>query len=60
VTIDAGTVSGDVDLLMPEGVAVEVRSRTSFGDVRVRLSRLRERLFRRAPTPIDRADRRSH
>lgn len=75
VTIDAGTVFGDVDLLVPEGVAVEVRSKTFFGDVRqkagevapagapkviliggtwfgdvrVRSSRLRERLFRRGP-----------
>jgi len=34
VTIDAGTVFGDVDLLVPEGVMVEVRSRTVFGDIR--------------------------
>lgn len=33
VTIDAGTVFGDIDLLVPEGVAVEVRSRLVFGDV---------------------------
>ena len=34
VTIDAATVFGDVDLLVPEGVLVEVNSRTLFGDVR--------------------------
>ena len=34
VTIDAGTVFGDVDLLVPEGVLVDVRTRTVFGDVR--------------------------
>jgi cell wall-active antibiotic response 4TMS protein YvqF len=34
VTIDAGTIFGDVELLVPEGVVVEVRSRTLLGDVR--------------------------
>jgi hypothetical protein len=34
VTIDAGTMFGDVELLVPEGVVVEVRSRTVFGDIR--------------------------
>lgn len=34
VTIDAGTVFGDVLLLVPEGVSVEVRSRVLLGDVR--------------------------
>lgn len=34
VAIEASSVFGDVDLLVPEGVAVEVRSRTFFGDVR--------------------------
>jgi Domain of unknown function (DUF1707)/Cell wall-active antibiotics response 4TMS YvqF len=34
VTIDAGTVFGDVDLLVPEGVVVEVRAGTVFGDLR--------------------------
>lgn len=34
VTIDAGTIFGDVDLLVPDGVAVEVRSRLLFGSVR--------------------------
>ena len=34
VTIDAGTIFGDVDLLVPEGVVVDVRSRTFFGDIR--------------------------
>jgi hypothetical protein len=34
VTIDAGTVFGDVELLVPEGIAVEVRSRLLLGDVR--------------------------
>lgn len=34
VTIDAATVFGDVDLLVPEGVLVEVNTRTLFGDVR--------------------------
>jgi Domain of unknown function (DUF1707)/Cell wall-active antibiotics response 4TMS YvqF len=29
--IDAGTIFGDVELLVPEGVEVEVRSRTVFG-----------------------------
>lgn len=32
--IDAGTVFGDIDLLVPEGVLVEVRARTLFGDIR--------------------------
>ena len=36
VTIGAGTVFGDVELLVPEGVGVEIRSRTIFGDVRQR------------------------
>jgi Cell wall-active antibiotics response 4TMS YvqF len=30
--IEAGTVFGDVDLIVPEGVEVEARSRTVFGD----------------------------
>ena len=34
VRVDAGSVFGDVELLVPEGVEVEVRSRTLFGDVR--------------------------
>jgi hypothetical protein len=34
VTIDAGSFFGDVELLVPEGVVVEVRSRTFFGGVR--------------------------
>jgi hypothetical protein len=34
VEIKAGTVFGDVQLLVPEGVAVEVRSRVVFGNVR--------------------------
>jgi len=34
VTIDAGSFFGDVELLVPEGVVVEVRSRTVFGGVR--------------------------
>ncbi len=34
VRIDAGTVFGDVELLVPDGVLVEVQSRTLFGDVR--------------------------
>jgi len=34
VTVDAGTIFGDVDVLVPEGVLVEVRSRVLFGDVR--------------------------
>ena len=34
VMIDAGTIFGDVDLLVPDGVVVEVRSRTFFGDIR--------------------------
>ena len=34
VSIDAGTVFGDVLLLVPEGVTVEVRSRVLLGDVR--------------------------
>jgi hypothetical protein len=33
VRIDAGTIFGDVDLPVPEGVEVEVRSQTLFGDV---------------------------
>ncbi|MDW5595808.1 DUF1707 domain-containing protein [Conexibacter stalactiti] len=34
ITIDAGTVVGDVELLVPEGVIVEVRSRTFLGEVK--------------------------
>jgi hypothetical protein len=34
VRIDAGTIFGDVELLVPESVAVEVRSRTLFGDIK--------------------------
>lgn len=34
ITIDAGTVFGDVELLVPEGVVVEIRSRTFLGDVK--------------------------
>jgi len=34
VRIDAGTIFGDVQLLVPEGVLVEVRGRVFFGDVR--------------------------
>ena len=34
VTIDAGTIFGHVELLVPEGVAVEVRSKTLLGAVR--------------------------
>ena len=33
VEIDAGTVFGDIELLVPEGIAVEIRMRTVFGDV---------------------------
>jgi Domain of unknown function (DUF1707)/Cell wall-active antibiotics response 4TMS YvqF len=33
VEIEAQSVFGDVDLLVPEGVAVEVRGRAVFGDV---------------------------
>ena len=33
VEIDAGTVFGDIELLVPEGIAVEVRMRTVFGDI---------------------------
>ena len=33
VTIDASSVFGDIDLLVPEGVVVEVRSRSTFGNV---------------------------
>jgi hypothetical protein len=33
VAIEARTIFGDVNLLVPEGVAVDVRSRTIFGDV---------------------------
>ncbi len=32
--IDAGTVFGDIELLVPEGIVVDVRARTLFGDVR--------------------------
>lgn len=32
--ISAGTVFGDIDLLVPEGVHVDVRAGTVFGDVR--------------------------
>jgi len=34
MTIDAGTIFGDVELLVPEGVAVEVRCRTVIGGIR--------------------------
>jgi predicted membrane protein len=34
VTIDAGTIFGAIELLVPEGVAVEVRSRALLGDIR--------------------------
>lgn len=34
VHVAVNTVFGDVNLLVPEGVAVEVRSRTFFGEVR--------------------------
>jgi Cell wall-active antibiotics response 4TMS YvqF len=34
VRIDAGSIFGDVDLLVPEGVEVEIRSRTLFGDIK--------------------------
>ncbi|MDP2711401.1 MAG: DUF1707 domain-containing protein [Solirubrobacteraceae bacterium] len=70
VTIDAGSVFGSIDLLVPEGVVVDIRSKTlfgsiheetgapapagaprviliggsTFGDVRVRNRRLRERV----------------
>ncbi|MCP9489537.1 MAG: DUF1707 domain-containing protein [Solirubrobacteraceae bacterium MAG38_C4-C5] len=33
-TIEAGTIFGDIQLLVPEGVHVEVRTRTFFGSVR--------------------------
>lgn len=33
-TIDAGTIFGDIQLLVPEGVRVEVRASTFFGSVR--------------------------
>ncbi|MDQ3410301.1 MAG: DUF1707 domain-containing protein [Actinomycetota bacterium] len=32
--IEAGTIFGDIQLLVPEGVCVEVRTRTFFGSVR--------------------------
>jgi hypothetical protein len=32
--IEAGTIFGDIQLLVPEGVRVEVRTRTIFGSVR--------------------------
>ncbi len=32
--IEAGTIFGDIQLLVPEGVRVEVRTRTFFGSVR--------------------------
>src|SRR5690606_606145 len=34
ITIDARTVFGDVTLLVPEGIAVDVQARASFGSVR--------------------------
>jgi Cell wall-active antibiotics response 4TMS YvqF len=33
VRLDAGSISGGVELLVPEGVEVEVRSQTLFGDI---------------------------
>jgi Domain of unknown function (DUF1707)/Cell wall-active antibiotics response 4TMS YvqF len=32
--VNAGTVFGDVELLVPEGVEVEIRSRVLFGDIK--------------------------
>lgn len=32
--INAGTIFGDVELLVPEGVEVEIRSRVLFGDIK--------------------------
>jgi Domain of unknown function (DUF1707)/Cell wall-active antibiotics response 4TMS YvqF len=34
VTIDAGSIFGDVDLLVPEGIVIEMRARTFIGDMR--------------------------
>ena len=34
IRIDAGTIFGNVELLVPEGVEVEVRSRTCFWDIK--------------------------
>jgi hypothetical protein len=34
VRVEAGSIFGDVELLLPEGVEVEVRSRTPFGDIK--------------------------
>jgi hypothetical protein len=34
IHIDAGTIFGDVELLVPEGIEVEVRSRTFLGDIK--------------------------
>lgn len=34
VVVHASTVFGDIELLVPEGVIVDVRTRTVFGDVR--------------------------
>ena len=34
VHIDAGTIFGDVELLVPEGIEVEIRSRTFLGDIK--------------------------
>ncbi len=36
VHIDASTLFGDVELLVPDGILVEVRGRSVFGDVRQR------------------------
>ena len=32
--VDAWTVFGDIELLVPEGVLVEVRTKTTFGDIK--------------------------
>lgn len=39
VHLDAGTVFGDVDVLVPEGVVVEVRAKVLFGDVKQETAR---------------------
>ncbi|MBB4664912.1 DUF1707 SHOCT-like domain-containing protein [Conexibacter arvalis] len=36
IEVDVSTVFGDVELLVPEGVLVEIRTRTTFGDVKQR------------------------
>lgn len=39
VHLDAGTIFGDVEILVPEGVVVEVRAKVLFGDIKQETAR---------------------